>query len=148
MGDTAPLRLPEGTDGTPDDASTTKIRHWIDRLVAAGVEPRSELMLAGDGVADAALAAARLVGPRGRVVAVASTEREAGELRGRVAATGAGQVEVVVGFDAVAANDRPVPLALHLAASGESPADRASALARCERALTRGGRSLALDAPG
>lgn len=147
MGDTAPLRLPDGTEGAADDAATKRIDHWIERLIAAGVEPRCELLLAGEGIGDAALAAARLVGPRGRVVAVAASEGEAGELRDRAAAAGAGQVEVVVGFANAAAAGRPVSLALHLARPGEGAAGRAAALERFAGALALGGRSLALDAP-
>lgn len=56
MGGTAPLRLPDGAEGAADDAATKRIGHWIERLIAAGVEPRCELLLAGEGLADAALA--------------------------------------------------------------------------------------------
>jgi len=121
---------------------------WIERLIAAGVEPRGELALAGAGLADAALAAARLVGPRGRVIAVVASEGDAAELRRRAAAAGAGQVEVVVGLGDGLAAGRPVSLALHLPRPGETTAERAAALASFERTLARGGRALALDAPG
>lgn len=148
MGDTAPLRMPVGTGRAAHDAATKRIEHWIERLIAAGVEPRTELLLAGEGIADAALAAARLVGPRGRVVAVAASEGEAGEVRDRAAAAGAGQVEVVVGFGNATVAGRPVPLALHLVRPGEAAAARVAAPDRFESALARGGRSLAIEAPG
>jgi hypothetical protein len=143
MGDTAPLRLPVGTAGASDEADATRIGSWIERLIAAGVEPRCELLITGVGLADAALAAARLVGPRGRVVAVAATEREAAELRDRAATSGAGQIEVALGLDSAALAGRPVSLALQLAACGS-----AGPPARFEGALARGGRSLVLVAPG
>jgi len=148
MGDTAPLPLPPGRDAARDTDGGDRCADWIERLIAAGVEPRCELALAGTGLADAALAAARLVGPRGRVVAVAASEADASDLRRRAATAGAGQVEVVVEPAGAAALERPVPLALHLARRAESAADRAAALARFERTLARGGRALALDAPG
>lgn len=148
MGDTAPLPLPLGKDAARDIDGGDRTADWIERLIAAGVEPRGELALAGTGLADAALAAARLVGPRGRVVAVAASEDDAGELRRRAAAAGAGQVEVVVGQGGALAAGRPVALALHLLRPEEPAAERAAALASLERTLARGGRALALDAPG
>ncbi|GMU66408.1 MAG: hypothetical protein AMXMBFR36_26820 [Acidobacteriota bacterium] len=147
MGDTAPLPLPPRADGATHDAAASRIGDWIERLIAVGVEPRCELLLAGAGVAEAALAAARLVGPRARVVAVAATEREAAELRGRAAASGAGQLEVVIGLDAAAALARPVPLALLLVDPTGGDAGSDAALARLEGALGRGVRALALEAP-
>jgi hypothetical protein len=105
-------------------------------------------VLAGRGLVAAALAAARLVGPRGRVVAVAGSEGGAAELRRRAAAAGAGQVEVVVELGDAPVAGRPVALALHLPRPGEPAAERAAALASFERTLARGGRALAVDAPG
>jgi ubiquinone/menaquinone biosynthesis C-methylase UbiE len=148
MGDTAPLPLPLGRDGARDIDGGDRAADWIERLIAAGVEPRAELLLAGTGLGDAALAAARLVGPRGRVVAVAATDGDAADLRRRAAAAGAGQVEVVVGLVEALDRGRPVSLALHLARPGEPAGERAAALARFERTLAPGGRALALDAPG
>lgn len=148
MGDTAPLPLPHGPEAAREIDGGARIADWIERLIAVGVEPRGDLALAGAGLADAALAAARLVGPRGRVVAVAANEGDAAELRRRAAAAGAGQVEVVLGLGAAIAAGRPVSLALHLPRPGEPASERAAAIASFERTLARGGRALALDAPG
>lgn len=148
MGDTAPLPLPLGRDAARDIDGGDRAAAWIERLITAGVEPRGELVIAGSGLAAAVLAAARLVGPRGRVVAIAAGEGDASDLRRRAAAAGAGQVEVIVEPAGAPALERPVPLALHLARPAESASDRAAALARFERTLAQGGRALALDAPG
>jgi hypothetical protein len=145
MTDTAPLPLPGETG---HDEGHPRIDDWIDRLIAAGVEPRTELALAGEGLGAAALAAARLVGPRGRVVALAASDPEAAELRRRAAGAGAGQVEVLLAPLGFAPLERPVALALLLTRPDAGAAARGAALARLERTLARGGRSLALDAPG
>lgn len=148
MTDTAPLPLPLAGNTATRGGQNDRLTAWIDRLVAAGVEPRGELLLAGDGVTDAALAAARLVGPRGRILAVVASEAEAAGLGLRAADAGAGQVEVLVAADRAPELGRTFPLVLRIAAVGESPAERAAALARFEPTLARGGRALELEAPG
>jgi hypothetical protein len=137
--DTTPLPLPESAadSGAPDER---KVAGWLEPLVGAGVEPRSGVLLAGDRLAEAVVAAARLVGPRGRVVALVRDAAEASALRSLVSTIRADCVEVWDGATPIGVGGPELRLALALSGPIPGGGGRREIIERLRRSIDPRGR--------
>lgn len=103
MGDTLPLPA-LGPDGRPVEADPARDA-LLHLLAAIGVEPRTSVLVAGCGDGALPLAAAELVGPRGRVLGLDPAPDAADATRRRGAERALGQLEVRTGDPGVLGPD-------------------------------------------